>query len=290
MAGTTLTSLAGTIFAEEGLITAMNAIAPIKEFAHRFTEAEKAAGSTIKIPVFTAKAAQDFDGDYTKNADAAEGVDLLIDKHKFDSKVYSDTDFAQCPVAFWKGAGQAVGKSVGLGICKTVTDLITTDTLTGTGAVFSPSAGTKKQLAALSAQCEKNDFNPAESILLCSGDVYTQILSLMDAHVYGGPEAIREGSLLPGLYGFKRIVRCPTLTVNAAVVHCDAIGYGGALLAPQSKAVLEEFGYTQDEASGLAIGVRRFGVNTSGKNYIVGEILMGAKLLQPTKGFIVAAQ
>lgn len=289
MALTTLTSLAGTIFAEDCLLAAKVAAAPVKEFAHRFTEAERAPGGTIKIPVFAAKEAQTFAGDYTKNADSAEGVDLLLNAHKFDSKVYSDVDFAQCPVAFWKGAGAAVGKSVGLGICKTVTDLITATSLTGTGTTFSPTDGTRSKLAKLTTFCEKNDFDPAESILLCSGDVFTQILSLMEAHIYGGPEAVREGTLLPGLYGFKRIVRCPTLTVNAAVVHCDAIGYGGALLEPQSKAVLEEFGHVQDEASGLALGIRRFGVNTSGKNYIVGEILMGATLLQPSKGFIVAA-
>jgi hypothetical protein len=289
MATTTLTSLAGNIFAEEALIAATLAAAPVKAFAHRFMESEREKGATITVPVFAVKEAQDFDGDYTKNADTADGTKIPLEKHLFDSKVYTDTDFAQCPVAFWKGAGKAVGKSVGLGICKTVTDLITTEKLTGQGGSFNPTTGTKKTLAALTEKCEANNFNPAESILLCSGAMYTQILSLMDAHVYGGPEAIRHALLPEGLYGFKQIVRCPTLTVNGAVVHCDAIGYGGTLLEPQSKSILEEFGYVQDEASGLTIGIRRFGEAKSGKNYIVGECLFGAKLVQPSKGFIVSA-
>lgn len=289
MALTSMTTLAGSLFAEELLVAATNEIAAVKEFAHRFTEAERGRGATITIPVFASKAAATFAGDYTDNADNADGTVINLSTHLYDSKVYTDVDFNQCPVAFWKGAGAAVGKSIGLGICKTVTDLVTAANLTGTGAVFSPTSGTTKQLAALSAQCEKNDFNPAESILLCSGEVYTHILSLMDAHVYGGPEAIRAGSLLPGVYGFKRIVRCPTLTVNAAVVHCDALGYAGTILEAQSKNILEEFGHVQDEGSGLAIGIRRFGEAKSGKNYIAGEVLMGAALLQPSKGFVVTA-
>lgn len=289
MAMTTLTSLAGTIFAEEAIVAATQAAAPVKAFAHRFMESEREPGATITVPVFAVKEAQAFAGDYTANAASAEGTKIALETHLFDSKVFTDTDFAQCPVAFWKGAGQAVGKSVGLGILKTITNLLTADNLTGTGGAFNPTSGTKKTLAALTEKCEANDFDPAQSILLCSGAMYTQILSLMDAHVYGGPEAVQKALLPEGLYGFKQIVRCPTLTVNGAVVHCDAIGYGGTLLEPQSKNILEEFGYVQDEASGLSIGIRRFGVPTSGKNYIVGECLFGAKLVQPTKGFVVTA-
>lgn len=289
MAMTTLTSLAGTIFAEEAIVAATVQAAPVKAFAHRFTEAEREPGASITVPVFAVGEAQDFDGDYTKNAGKAEGQKIALEKHLFDSKVYTDVDFNQCPVAFWKGAGAAVGRAVGLGICKAITDLITADTLTGAGGSFNPTSGTKKTLAALTEKCEANGFDPAQSILLCSGAMYTQILSLMDAHVYGGPEAVQMGLLPEGLYGFKHIFRCPTLTTNGAVVHCDAIGYGGALLEPQSKTILEEFGYVQDEATGLSIGIRRFGEAKSGKNYIVGECLFGAKLVQPSKGFIVTA-
>ena len=81
MAMTTLTSLAGTIFAEEALVAATVQAAPVKAFAHRFTEAEREPGASITVPVFAVGEAQDFDGDYTKNAGKAEGQKITLEKH-----------------------------------------------------------------------------------------------------------------------------------------------------------------------------------------------------------------
>ncbi len=289
---TTMTSLAGKLFAEEMLVAAVKGVVPISKFAHRYTEAERSEGGEITVPVFAVGTAQTFAGDYTKNAGTADGVPIPLNKHFFDPKVYTDEDFQKCPVAFWKGAGRAVGKSISRSIAAEVCGLINKTNIPKSDAnekVLAVSSLTKKTLAALTETAEAADFNPAEATLLCSGDLFTTILSLMDANVYGGPEAVRKGSLAEGCYGFGNIMRCNALTTASgenlvgAIVHNDALGYAGAPLMPQSRQVLEEHGLATDEPSGLTIGIRRFGVNTSGKNYIIGEVLMGSKVLQPTK-------
>ncbi len=287
-----MTSLAGQLFAEDMIIAATKGITAVKDFAHRFTEAERGIGAEIVVPVFAVAAAKDFAGDYTQGAGSAEGVAIPLNTHLYDSKVYTDEDFQKCPVAFWKGAGKAIGKSIALGIAKNVCGLINKTNIVKDAThekVITAASLTKKALADLTTLAENADFDPAEATLLCSGDLFTAILALMDANVYGGPEAVQKGELAEGCYGFGKIKRCNALSTASgenlvgAIVHQDAIGYGGAPLMPQSTNILEEFGMITDPESGLTIGMRRFGEAKSGKNYIAAEALFGSKLLQPTK-------
>ena len=283
-----IASLAGKLFAEEALVAATMAITPVSRFAHRYVEAENGKGASITVPLFDVGAAKDFGGDYTASAGSAKGVEIAINTHLFDNKEYTDRDFAQCPVAFWKGAGAAVGKSIGLGIAKKVVGLINKTNVKkdATHEVIFGTA-TKKGLAGLSVNAEKAGLDPAECTLLLGGKLFTETLAEMDSHIYGGDEAVKRGELTGGLYGFGHVMRCNCFTDGAgenllgAIVHNSAIGYASSPLAPESKNVLEEYGFQTDPASGLTIGFRRFGVNTSGKNYMIGEVLMGEALVQP---------
>ena len=286
-----IASLAGKLFAEKAIAAATRYITPLKDIAHRFDEAMHGNGDAITVPLFEAGEAQEFHDDYTAGADSASGIPIPLDKHFFKSKVFTDRDFQQCPVAFWQGAGIACGRAVGLKIDREVLGHINKTEIpksnSGSEVVWN-SFAKKSDFSKLSAYADALDFDPAESVLVLGPTPFAELLSLLDAHVYGGTEAVRLGMLVGGLYGFAGVVRSNSLkggaeNLNGAIVHRDAIGYAGAPLYPQSTAVLEEHGLETDPESGLVIGIRRWGDAKSGKNYMTAEALFGAKLLQPKK-------
>lgn len=295
MAGTTLTSLAGKLFSQQALVAATKAVFPISTIAHRYAEAETAPGSQIVVPLFDVPAAKDFDpddADYTSGTGTVSGVPINLDIHLFQGFNFTDYDFAQCPVAFWKGAGEAIGRALGLGIAAKVVGLINKTNVkkSATNEVVLASLAEKKSsLANLLNTAEAAGFDPAKSTLMLGGKLFSEAIALMDANVYGGPEAVRQGSLAPGCYGFGHIVRCNAFSaatgenLTGAIVAEGALGYCSAPLEPQGKAGLDEYGFATDPDSGLTIGFRRFSTQANGKNHFVGEVLMGAKLTQPTK-------
>lgn len=296
MAGTTLTSLAGKLFSEQALIEATKAVFPISTIGHRYVETESAPGTQIIVPLFDVPAAKDFDpdagADYTSGSGTASGAPINLNIHLFQGYNFTDYDFAQCPVAFWKGAGASIGRALGLGIAAKVVGLINKTNIpkSATNEVVLASLAEKKSsLANLLNTAEAAGFDPARSTLMLGGKLFSEAIALMDANVYGGPEAVRQGSLAPGCYGFGHIVRCNAFSaatgenLTGAIVAEGALGYGSAPLEPQGKAGLDEYGFATDPDSGLTIGFRRFSTQANGKNHFVGEVLMGAKLTQPTK-------
>lgn len=294
MAGTTLTSLAGRLASQEALIAATREIFQISDIAHRYAEAESAQGASIVVPLFnvpTAKAFAPPTTNYMSTDGTVSGVPINLDMHYFQGFKFADIDFAQCPVGFWKGAGEAIGKALGKAIAGNVVGLINKANVpkSATNEKVLAAADNKKAIAALTVAAEDADFDPAKATLLLSGKLFSELCAVMDANVYGGPEAVRAGSLAPGCYGFGRIRRCNALStatgenLTGAILSDDALGYACAPLEPQGKAGLDEYGFATDQASGLTIGFRRFADNANGTNYMVGEVLMGAKLLQPTK-------
>lgn len=293
MAGTTLTSLAGRLAANEALVAATHEIFQLSGVAHRYTEAENAKGASIVVPLFNVPTAKDFNPpsvNYTSTDGNVEGVPINIDKHLFQGFKFSDVDFTQCPVSFWKGAGEAIGRSIGRGIASHVLSLINKTNIPKSATNEKVlAAATKSAIAALTTATEEADFDPSKATLLLNGKLFSELCAVMDANVYGGPEAIRAGSLAPGCYGFGRICRCNGLSTDSgekltgAILSDDALGYACSPLEPQGKASLDEYGFATDQASGLTIGFRRFADVPNGVNYMVGEVLLGAKLIQPTK-------
>lgn len=295
MAGTTLTSLAGRIAAESAIQAATAAITPIKNFARSFKEAEAQKGASIRVPIFDGAPAKDFDkatANYAGTDKDVYGVDVLINQHLVKPVEYDDIDFVECPVDFWQGAGVTIGDAIGRGAVARTMALVNKTAIPKTGEGFSAANEVvfanpnKAKFAQLRAACAAVGIKPGETTALLDPVYFATMLAELDSSIYGGAEAIRNGSI-PALFGFKAITECGELTTDegenlvGALVPTNAIAIAGRYLKPQSK--YDEAGTATDESTGLTIGFRRFGDLKTGENYLAGEILFGAKLIQPTK-------
>ena len=274
------------IAAEKAVQTAHKAVAPLKLFATSFSAAESTQGAAIRVPVFNIGYAAEFNADsnnYAGTTQDVTGVDVNLDKHFVKSVFYTDRDMVECNVDFFSEAGRGIGEQLGRAAVKQVTGLLTNSNVTKNATLTLAQFADKKNIASLYKVADDNDLSPADCVLLLTPAAFANVLANLDADVYGGTDAIRDG-MIPGLYGFSGVVMVNTLAtgLNGVIVHKEAIGIAGRYLAPDASAY-SEVGQMTDEATGLTIGFRRFAVPETGKRFIAGEMLYGAALLQKDK-------
>ena len=274
------------IAAEKAIETAHKAIAPLKDFAISFNAAETLKGSAVRVPVFNVGDAAEFDAEsnnYEGSTQGVTGVDVNLNNHLVKSVFYTDRDFVECDVNFFEGAGKAIATVLAKGDVDQVAGLINSTNVSASAQMTIANWATKNTVANLYKIADDNDMYPGECVLLVSPAAFASLLSMLDANVYGGDEAIKEG-YISGLYGFKSVIMCNALGsgMTGAIVHSEAIGIAGRVL-PADAAAYTEVGTITDEHTGLTIGFRRFSNPATGKRYLAGEMLYGAQLLQPTK-------
>lgn len=235
------------------------------------------------VPVFDLSAATQFDessNDYCTNAGGVDAATVTLSAHLKQGITYTDRDVAETEVQWFRDGGIAVGSSVARGIYSTVMGLINTTnvTLTADSALSS-----KADFAALGSIADANNLDVSQTVVMLSPATYDVLLGTLDAYVYGGPEAIRTG-YIPELYGFKAVVRAVGLdpAFKAVLADVNSIGIASRYLAPEGVNILNAAWKGTDENSGLTIGFRAFSVPCKGRNYLIGEVLMGAKVIRPT--------
>lgn len=282
---TTLTTLAMTIAAEKAIQTANAKLPALKAFSTGFKAAEVKSGSKVNVPLFASRTAAAFNkttNNYQGTTKGVSGVDILIDDHIVDSIPFDDIDFAECDVPFWTGAGEAAGKSIAKGILAVAFANITAAKYAGKTIMAEADAANMKNWALLRKAADDADLDATECRLLVNSTYFSYLLSLLDVSKYGGTEAVKAG-VIPGLFGFAEVVDCPTLPTTAnlvgAIAHPTCMGVAGRLLKAQSPKAYEEIGSVTDDASGLTIGFRRFGVAGTGENFLAYEALFGADVV-----------
>ena len=289
---TTLTSLAARVAADNAIMAAVTGIAAIRNFSTSFKELAARKGSAIRVPIFASTGgARDFNkasNNYAQNDKEVTGTDVLVDKHIIKGVEYDDIDFLECDVQFWEGAGKIIGDELARGIASYVLSFINKTEVPKTAANELVFTASKANFAMLRAQCAKAGIKPEDTTVLLDPVRFASMLSDLDTSLYGGTEAIR-GGYIPSLFGFAAVTECGQLSqdpeeklVGALVVR-DSIAVAGRYLEPGTKDSYAEVGKVSDEKSGLTLGIRRFGDPKTGENYLSGEALFGAKLLQPTK-------
>lgn len=107
---------------------------------------------------------------------------------------------------------------------------------------------------------------------------FAKFLQHVDFMTYGGPEAIRYG-YIPGFAGFKSVVCSTNLPegVDGLIVNRNTVGIASRYLEPLAGAYPSAWKAT-DPNSGFTIGFREFADLASGKRYLAGEALVGAKI------------
>ena len=291
---TSLTSPALVFATDKAIIAARRALAKVSVFATDFSADAVQPGSTMKIPVFTPSAAADFNASSNNYATADGSVtwaSVTFGHHVKHTFQFDDKDFTLVNgTNFWANAGRASGNAIAKAILSAVSGLINRTAIPKSAANEAVLAAiTKKDaIANLRAQCDTADIDPAETVLMLSPTYFAALLAQLDANLYGGPSAIREG-VIDGLYGFKAVIENGALTTATgenlvgALIPTDGLAVAGRTVPVLSPNVYEEIGQTRDEVSGLVIGARRHGDPATGANYLTHEALFGAALVQPTK-------
>lgn len=302
--------------ANEIMLAAKKDIAKAALFTTNFTAEAAQAGETLLIPLFDEGLASNFNKS-TNNYGHADGkavyVPLTFKNHPKKSFAFSEDDFNLVNgTQFWEKAGAAAGRAIGRSIVQTITHKINSTNIplsgtdettftnedgetitTGSGATFSAAnevvigSGdlTTKTVAQFRAAARANDIAIGDTILMLNSVKFAELLSLLDAHTYGGNEAIRSG-IIPNLYGYKAVVENDEFNESGlvgALVPTDSIAIGSRTFKILNPSLYQELGTVTDDASGLVINIRRGGSWETGDSVLTAEALFGAKLIQPTK-------
>lgn len=293
-----LTSPALVFSARKAIEAAHRALVKIGLFSNNLTADAAQPGSTMKVPVFTPNAAAAFDAS-TNNYGDVDGTltyaPVTFANHVKNTFGFSDKDFLEIlPGGVWENAAKASGTSIAMAIASVVSGLINKTNIPKSGSPFSSknevvyNSVTLAATAALRDKCAKLNIDPARTVFMAEPATFAALLALLPANAYGGSEAIRDG-VIPGLFGFKAAIENSYLTTASgenlvgALVPEDALVVAGRTIEVQSPKNYQEVGYTTDEASGLTLGLRRFGDPRTGENYATVEALFGAALVQPAK-------
>ena len=256
-------------------------LAPIKDFAHNFRDLEDRKGAAIVIPTFNLSAATEFDAtsnNYCSGTDEGGAATVVLSSHLVKQLEYTDRDVAETEVQFFRDGGYAVGDAVGRGIYNTVIGLLNDTNVTL--SVSSPLSA-DSDYTGLGAEVYTNDLDIGNTVLMLAPTYYFTLCNVLKAYAYGSNEAIQAGNI-PNFLGFRSVVCAKGLPVDwkGALVDVNSIGIASRYLAPMAGAYVDAW-KAVDKTSGLTIGFRAFQNLCTGKRYIDGECLFGAKIIRP---------
>lgn len=269
--------------AAESTIEAMHAaMAPLKLFAHDYTELDGRKGEAIAVPVINLSASGEFDPDtnnYCAGGQVFDGQLVQLDKHFVQSASISDRQLGATNFNWLRDLAGAQARQIGRDINKYVFGLFndTNIELTATLDVSS-----KESVASLVKTCADNDINPADAIVVLGPADFYKVLAKLDANVYGGTEAIR-GGFIENIYGFYGMVQSTFLAegVKGVIISRDAVGLASRYLEPLADAYVDTWRASDGDIA--TIGYRYFARPCSGLRYLAAEALFGARILQKDK-------
>ena len=274
--------LAMKVAAEKSIEAMHAAMAPIKLFAHDYTERDGRKGEAIAVPVIALSSSGEFNAEsnnYGSGVQVFDGATVNLEKHFLQSASISDRQLQATNFNWLGDLAGAQSRQIGRDINKYVFGLInsTNENLTTKNDVSS-----KEAIASIVKTAADNDINPADAIVVLGPADFYKVLSKMDANVYGGTEAIRDG-MIEGLYGFYGFVQSTFLPsgTKGAIISRDAVGLASRYLEPLADAYVETWRASDGDIATL--GFRYFGNPEKGQRFLCCEALFGAKILLPNK-------
>ena len=267
---------------ESAVMAAHKNIAKLSLFAKSFSELNGRPGNSIAVPVYNLSAASAFDAvnnNYGTAANEIGGELITLDQHLVKSVSITDVQEAETGIRWASDTAAALADTLTRGVNSYVFGLINSTNV----SLSADTPTTKATFAGLYAIAEDNDIPVDRCIVALKPTYFSAVLSCLDANTYGGSEAIRLG-VVPGLYGFKGFVSTSNLPegVNGAIICDSAIGIASRYVYPGTEGAYPEVWSATDD-DGFTIGFRRFMDLNAGVNKFAGDVLFGAKILQPTK-------
>lgn len=288
-------------------------ITKVTQFTTDFSAEAATKGSTMMIPIMLDNAAENFNR-ATNNYGTINGsmmyTPMTFDINPKHSFGFTEADFNLANgTQFWSKSSVASANSISRRIAEEVGKLIHPDFIKTSGKdgtewvdadgealkveqptfsaanEFNIGEGelTKLTVAKLRVACKNAGIPVSDTILALTSEKFAELLSLLDANMYGGTEAIRLG-MIPGLYGYKAVMEFDEIASGVgALIPASSIAVASRVKQIQNAHLYQEVGTTTDENSGLVIQMRRGGDWTTGDAVATAECLMGTKLIQPTK-------
>lgn len=302
--GTSLSSLALDIAANESVIAVRNRLAPLAKFAKSFAEAEGEVGNTVKVPVFTRGVAAEFNAasnNYTTATSAGVGgVAVELNKHPWESRRLLPDDVMETNVGKdWVGqvtkacvdavAAYMVAEPL-VGILK---DAASAGSYGHVKALTISGATALAKIAKIRKDTIAAGINPMEATLLLPSALYTDLLTELPFNALGADKAIVDGSV-ERLFGFGYIAELQNavsytnsgsklVTLDAMVVPNDALAVATRLPIVQNADLYDVSDIKSDEIGGFSIRVRSTGSNTVDAKFLGAEVIFGWKMIQPEK-------
>lgn len=267
---------------ESAVIAAHKNLAKLNMFAKNFSELQGVPGKSIAVPVYALSAAAAFtsENNYASGANEVGGELITLDQHLVKAVSITDVEEAETGIRWAADTSYAVTDMLTRGVNDYVFGLINS---TNVPLSTETNLSSKSVIANLYAVAENNDIPVDRSIVALKPTQFAGVLGQLDSCVYGGSEAIRLG-VIEGLYGFKAFVCAPNLPegVNGAIICDTAVGVASRYLFPGTEGAYPQAWSATDD-NGFTIGFRRFMDLATGSNKFAGDVLFGAKILQPTK-------
>lgn len=268
------------IAAEAAYIAANKQLANLQDFAHTYSEAEATKGASILVPVYDLSASAEFDADtnnYASGVDETGTAEITLNKHYVKSVAATDRDLVETETQFFKNAGEGIATVLGRAINGAVVGMLNATNIDLSATVTD--LATKSAVANLYSIADTNGLNVPQTVVMLKPALFAKVLSLLDASVYGGIEAVQTGRI-PGLYGFKAVVCAGNLdsSVNGVMLEDTAVGIASRYLPPMTGAYPAVW-KSVDPSTGFTLGFRQFCDLNTGVNFIAGEALFGAKII-----------
>ena len=167
---------------------------------------------------------------------------------------------------WWEGKGELNATSVAASASSAVTNLVTKanydKAITNVGAASSFAKSGVAKIAA-AAESAANKLRVKFSTLALSGEYFYNLLSGLDANVYGGTEAIR-GGVIPGLFGFGKVMLVHGLDIPGFVCEPSALAFAARGFRPADDTPYRSIREIKEPESGLTLTLVEYGDGPSG--------------------------
>lgn len=260
-----------------------------KLFAYDMSDEFADYGTTVKVPVASATAAElaltgSQINDYeTDSGSVTYATVTLNHQPKATMEAPKAADFEAPNAPYWGRMTSAMVNAIDGNISTVLGGIFTAAACTG-GKVTMATV-TKENIANLIASCAGR---VADTVLALNPVNYAKLLSLLDVSAYGGAEAIRTG-YIPGLYGFKAVVQLKDLPdgVTGVLIPTNAVAVAARATIKDESGFIEA-GTVMDE-NGFPITITKHFSGAKRDMFLNADVIWGVALVQPTKVKYIAA-
>ena len=167
---------------------------------------------------------------------------------------------------WWEGKAELNATAVAASASNAVTNLITktnfSKAVLSVGTADNFRTATVAKLAA-AVENKTNKLRAKFSTLALSGEYFYKLLAGLDANVYGGTEAIRNG-VIPGLFGFGKVMLVHGLSTPGFVCEPSAIAFAARGFRPADETPYRAVREIKDPESGLSLTLVEYGDGPTG--------------------------